>query len=122
MPTATLVSSNPAGWAPGTRHYSTSDGRWLAVEATTDPGGTHVIERGQSPNIDDLLAVMGESRAALKMVVRPTVVFLSDEHGDRVDADENDHDPLTPLHVFPAGTTHEEALTAAGYTLEENDV
>lgn len=116
MHTATLVSDDVDGWAPGTRHYKCSDGQHLTVEATTDPGGTSVIERGQSPMVDDLVAVLGTSRAALKMVVRPTVVFLCSEHGEPIDADENDHDPLTPLHVFPAGTTHEDALHQAGYT------
>lgn len=110
-----LINGELGGWAPGTRHYRASDGTNLAIEATTDPGGTSVIERGQSPMVDDLLVLMGQSRAALKMVVRPTVVFLCDEHGQPVDADENDHEPLTPMRVFPAGTTHDEALAELGY-------
>lgn len=112
----TLVANQLAGWAPGTRHYSTSDGKHFAVEATPEPPGTLLIERGQSAMADDLLAVMGESRAALKIVVPPTVVFLCSATGEPIDADENDHDPLTPLRVFPAGTTHEDALAALGYS------
>lgn len=68
--------------------------------------------------IDELLVKLGESRAALKLVLRPTVVFLCSPEGFPVDADENDHDPLTPLHTFPAGTTHVEALTQLGYTVK----
>lgn len=114
---ATLISEELAGWAPGTRHYRTSDGRNIAIEATTNPEGVRVIERGQSPMVDDLLMLLGETRAALKIVVRPTVVFLCDEHGQPVDAAENDNDSLTPLHTFPAGTTHDDALQRAGYTV-----
>lgn len=119
MATATLIESELAGWARGTRLYSTSDGRYLAVEATNiEELAPHaVIEVGQGPLIDELLLKMGHTRSALKLVVRPTVVFLSDEQGQPVDSDENDHDPLTPLHRFPAGTSHAEALAAIGYTV-----
>lgn len=116
MATATLVSSDIPGWAPGTDLYSTSDGRYLAVESMPVPEDTtHVIEQGQSPMTDDLLAVLGESFAAMKVVIRPTVIFLCTEDGAPLDADENDHDPLTPLHIFDPGTTHEQALRNAGY-------
>lgn len=98
MPTATLISEQLDTWAPGTRHYSASDGKHLAVEASEDA----VVELYQ-----------------VKILPRPTVVFLCNADGQPVDADENDHDPLTPLHVFPSGTTHEDALTQAGYTLGE---
>lgn len=115
MPTATLISEQLDGWAPGTRHYTCS-GKHLAVEATV-PDGSRMIPQGAEPMINDLLVVMGESRAALKIVARPTVVFLCTENGEPVDADENDHDPLTPLHSFPAGTTHDAALAQLGYTV-----
>lgn len=117
MATADQLSTDLVAWAPGTRHYRCSDGRYLAVEATEVPDQveTVVVSQGDSPQGDDLLVMLGVTRAALNLVVRPTVIFLSDEHGQPVDADENDHDPLTPLHVFPAGTTHNEALTQAGY-------
>src|SRR5689334_1319444 len=118
MPSATLVSESAPGWAPGTHLYSTSDGRYLAVEAT-DPGDDVelVIKPGDSPGGDDILLMIGETEASLKVVVRPTVIFLCNEEGQAIDAEENDFDPLTPLHTFPAGTTHAEALQAAGYTL-----
>jgi hypothetical protein len=117
MPTATLISKQLNGWAPGTHHYKTSDGKHLAIEATPEPGGVHIIERGQSPMTDNILTILSRSRAALKLVIRPTTVFLSNENGEPIDADDNDRNPLTPLHTFPAGTTHEDALTAMGYTL-----
>lgn len=113
---ATLMSENMGGWAPGTRHYRTPDGTNLAVEAPTIPQGQG-IPAGAEPMIDALLIRLGTSRSALKVVARPTVVFLCDEHGQPVDADANDRDPLTPLRVFPPGTTHDEALAELGFTV-----
>lgn len=110
-----MISPQLAGWAPGTRHYKTSDGKHLAVEAT-QPQGPQIIQRGQSPMVDEILTVLGKSVASLKVVARPTVVFLCTAEGLPVDADEADQDPLTPLAVFPSGTTHEEALAELGYT------
>lgn len=118
MATATLITENAPGYAPGTNFYRTSDGKYLLVEVMPAPEqATHYIELGQSPQNDDLLAVLGTSFAALKVVVRPTVVLLANADGVAIDSDENDNDPMTPIAVFPAGTTHEDALAAMGHTL-----
>jgi hypothetical protein len=120
MATATLLSDSLTGWAPGTRHYSTSDGKHLAVEADPTPEGT-IIPAEELPLLGEILVRLGgEHRNAVSYVVRETAVFLCDKDGQPVDADENDHDPLTPLHVFPAGTTHEAALKAAGYKIRRS--
>lgn len=116
LATAKLLSADIPGWAPGTNLYSTSDGKYLAVEAMPIPEETtQIVEPGQSPQNDELLAVLGESYAALKVVVRPTIVFLSNADGVPVDADENDYDPMTPLHRFDPGTSHTDALKELGY-------
>jgi hypothetical protein len=115
MATATLVTDNLAGWAPGTRHYRCSDGKHLAVEADPLPEGSMLAVEDAPLAGQIIVAVGGDTRQAIKYVARPTVIFLCDEQGIPVDSDENDHDPLTPLHRFEPGTTHSEALTAAGY-------
>jgi hypothetical protein len=113
--TATLITENLAGWAPGTHHYRCSDGRYLAVEADPLPEGT-MIPVEAAPLVGQIIvAVGGDTRQAVKYVARPTVVFLTNEDGVAVDADENDHDPLTPLHTADPGTSHAEALAAMGY-------
>lgn len=117
MATADLLSTDLAGWAPGTRHYRCSDGRFLAVEASDVPAEaeTKVLTLGDSPESDAILVLLGKTSAALNIVARPTVVFLCGPNGEPVDADENDYDPLTPLARFPAGTTYEQALAELGY-------
>lgn len=115
MKTAKLVTENIVGWAPGTHQYACSDGKHLAVEATVKLPGKVVSPIGEGPMPDELVVARHDDPRADQIVVRPTVVFLCGEEGEPIDADENDHDPLTPLHVFPAGTTHEQALADAGY-------
>ena len=118
MTTATLVASDIPGWAPGTNLYATDDGRHLAVEAMPLPEGTtQVIEVGQDPMSDNILAQVGDTFASIKVVLRPTVIFLCAEDGTPLDADENDYDPLTPLHTFDPGTSHEDAVRQAGYDI-----
>lgn len=108
MPTATPVDTEMSAWADGTRHYRGDDGKYFAVEATlVEEEGTPIIPAGAQPMIDELLTVVGDGRAALKQIVRPTVVFECTEDGQAID--------LTPVQTFPAGTTHAEALAAMGY-------
>lgn len=103
-----LVDDNPAGWCPGTRIYRTSSGHCYAVEAPNVPEG-QAIPVGVSPMIEELLVKIGAGRAALKAVVRPTVIIPCNDDGSA--------DDLAPTHTFPAGTTHEDALQRAGYTV-----
>jgi hypothetical protein len=118
MPTATLITENHSCFAAGTNFYRTSDGKHLLVESMPESEKTtHYIEVGQSPVTDALLAVMGEHDAALKMVVRPTIILLCNAEAAPIDADENDHAAMTPILTCDPGTTHEDALIKAGYTL-----
>lgn len=82
---ATLINDNMPRWAPVTKHYRTADGQDLAVE------------------VGEPVGVGG----GFVEKPRPTVIFACTEEGYAVD--------LTPLHRFPPGTTHEDALTQAGY-------
>jgi hypothetical protein len=108
MAHATRLDTDMSRWADGTVHYHTDDGEYLAVEAYM-PDCSSVVPQGALPMIDELIAVLGEGRQAVKHVVRPTVVFACNEEGIATD--------LTPLHKFPPGTSHEDALAELGYTL-----
>jgi hypothetical protein len=112
MPTVTLVSESPPGWAPGTQHWRTDDGRNLAVEASPDaiPAGfaTEVI--------DELLTAVGESFGSTKIVLPQTVIMECDPDGTPLD----DFVP-EPLWTFPPGTTHEQALEQAGYVVRTGE-
>lgn len=94
MGVATLITTDMSMWAPGTRHYQVDDGTNLAVEASALP---EPPAGGQ----------------ATKQLARPTVIFACTSSGESLDTE----DALTPLHSFEPGTTYEQALTAAGYTI-----
>lgn len=112
MHTATLQDTDMSTWADGTRHYLTDDGRHFAVEATILADGASVIPVGAQPMINELLTLVGDGRAALKQIMRPTVIFECTDDGLAID--------LTPLWTFAAGTTHEDALAMAGYAVVEH--
>lgn len=120
MAKATLVTEQLEGWAPGTRHYRTSDGQDFAVEADPIPdtandfvseggGEAYMVPADEAPVVGELLMVLGETEKAVKLVVRPTVIFACTPEGAAID--------LTPLHSFTPGTSHEDALRGAGYEL-----
>lgn len=93
------MTTDMSHWADGTKHYRVG-GQDYAVEATTP--GANVVPVGVAPMITELLQIIGEGDAPLLAVVRPTVVFACTPEGYAVD--------LTPLHTFPPGTSHEDAL------------
>lgn len=100
----TLVDSDMSTWAPGTQHYVTDNAVHLAV--TVDAGLNDLTAAG----IDELLAANGQPTLASgihKVVVAPTVIVECNDEGIAVS--------LTPLHTFPPGTSHEDALELAGY-------
>jgi len=103
--TATQVDRDMSFWAPETRLYSISDGSYLAV--TVDPGvPTPEVEEV----LDEALAALdAPSIASGKNLIQisPTVILPCTDEGFAID--------LTPLHTFEPGTSHEDALTAAGY-------
>jgi hypothetical protein len=109
MATATQIDTDMFQWADGTRHYRTSDGLDFAIEATILAEDTPIVPTGAEPMVAELIEIIGAGRAPLKRVVRPTVMFECTETGAAVS--------LTPVHTFPAGTTYEEALAQAGYTV-----
>lgn len=98
----TLMDTDMSHWADGTRHYRRGSQDY-AVEATLP--GANAVPVGVAPMIEELLEIIGEGKAPLQVVVRPTVIFActregfpTDEHG------------LTPLAKFPPGTSHDDAL------------
>lgn len=103
MGTSRLIGELP-GWAPVTEHYETSDGAHWAVEASVD-----AVPEGALAMVEEQLVALGTDLVSTKQIVRPTLIFACTPEGQAVD--------LTPLHEFPPGTTHEEALTQAGYSV-----
>lgn len=85
-------------WGPGVRHYQLTDG-YIAVS----------VDAGVTPEtqtlIDETLTALGVptlDSGIHKVVVEPTVILACDAQGVAND--------LTPLHTFPPGTSHEDAI------------
>lgn len=90
MGTATEVTDvDLASWGPGARFFATSDETYFVVQA----------------DLADYAALPDT------IVRQPTVILYTDPFGRP--------DDLTVDHQFPPGTTHEDAITGAGYTLQE---
>lgn len=100
MAAAVLVNDAPPGSFPGTRHYQLGD-QHVLIEASTTP----VVE-GVEAAVDEIIKVTTGEKLPVHRVVRPTVVFECNEEGIALS--------LTPIHKFPAGTSHEDALTQMG--------
>lgn len=90
MPTATEITDvDLAAWGPGHKFYSASDGTYFVVHA----------------DLDDY------SHLSDTIVRQPTVILHTDAAAYPLDMDVD--------HRFEPGTTHEDAVIGAGYTLEE---
>lgn len=90
MATASEITDvDLAAWGPGTRFYSASDGTHFVVQAD--------------------LADYSELQDTI--VRQPTVILFTTATAGVTDLDVD--------FTFPPGTTHEDAVTGAGYTLEE---
>lgn len=90
MATATEVTDvDLAAWGPGTKFYTASDGTHFVVQADRDD----------------------YSQLRDTIVRQPTVILYCTPTAGVTDLDVD--------HTFPPGTTHEDAVTGAGYTLEE---
>jgi len=89
MATATEVTDvNLAHWAPGTRFYSTDDGRHfvVCVDETEAPPGSK-----------------------LRIIKQPTVILYTDENAVATDLEVD--------FTFDPGTGHEDAVLAAGFDI-----
>lgn len=108
MATATLVKANLAQFCPVTNHYLCSDGKYLLV---TIP----------AMDVPGTLSAFFGVRVPIAKVQLPTEVdvFLSDESANVLDADGDPSNGMTALASFEVDT-HEAALAALGYTLEES--
>jgi hypothetical protein len=111
MRTATLVDDDPAGWAPVTKFYKTSDKHYYAI--TMDGG----LTPGVTPYVDQLLAEMGGLAIAQGAGLHTIVV--SQTHVVELTKDWTTlGDTVEAAHLFPPGVTHQEALEAMGYRVE----
>lgn len=110
MATATAFNYEVPGWAPGTRHYFTSDGRVLAV--CVDLGIVDGI--AESAIEETLAAVDGATLASGEntIVLQPTVIIECRADG-HVDGDVIPE----PIHRADPATSHDAALAEIGYTV-----
>ena len=90
-------------WGAGVEHYRLDDGSHVAVSVDVGPN-----ERAQQ-FIAETLGVIGGT--IHRYDIEPTVIIACDEAGVATSLDR--------LHTFPPGTSHEDALAAAGYTMRE---
>lgn len=93
-------------WPPNTRHYVADDGQHYAVRA--DPSVPSTFQSA----VDQTLADLGQpsvSSGEHTIIACPTTIVAC--NADGIPAD------LTPLYIYPAGTTCEQALAAAGFEI-----
>lgn len=98
---AEALDTEMVAWPPGTKHYQVEPGEYVAVDV--DPGE---IPEGAANIIEGLLVSLGSSLSETKIVLRDTVIIPCNEEGIASSMD--------PIHRFPPGTSHEDALTQAG--------
>jgi len=101
MTTYELVAERVSHLAPCTNFYSLDDGRFLMVTVPVD----------DMPVQTELIGFMSTIKIA-EVVPGRTEVYLCDEYGTLIDGDGDPSNGMTPLAVFPAGTTHVDALAA----------
>ncbi len=75
-------------WTPGARFFAASDGKFFIVDSDTMPAPGFVTT----------------------VIRRPTAIFYCGPAATVTDLD--------PDHMFPPGTTPEQAIAELGYTLE----
>lgn len=101
----TLVDSEMSSWTPDTRHYLAADGTHLAVSVQAN------LTEQTIQYIEEALAAAELPKlegGAYAIVASPTTVIECNDEGIALS--------MTPLHTFPPGTSHEDALAQAGYT------
>ncbi|AIT13436.1 hypothetical protein PBI_RONRAYGUN_23 [Mycobacterium phage RonRayGun] len=104
MATATRIADVP-GWAPGTQHYNTDDGNTIAVCVDIGPNETTLGYLDET-----LSALVGQPIAGRHNIIQqPTTIIDCFPDGTV--------EQLTPMHTFPPGTSHEDALRLAGYDI-----
>lgn len=84
-----IMDADLGGWAPSVRLFSTSDDKHFVVDA-------------------DLFGY--PESGSVRFIRRATCVLYCNADGTVTD--------LTPDHVFPPGTTAEDAVVAMGYLIE----
>lgn len=107
--TAAVLVDNMPSYCPVTNLYQCSDGKYLLVTVKSP------IDVEQS-----LESLIGQHVPISRShAPRGTEVFLADERGRVLDADEDLANGMTPLEKFPPGTTHVSALAQMGYEVTD---
>lgn len=101
MPTATRLDTDMSHWPAGSRHYAIDDGRHLAV--CVDTG----IPTDAEGLLNETLQLL--DGGVVRVVAQPTVIVECDAEGSATSLDR--------LFTCPPGTSHEDALAAAGFTV-----
>ncbi|MBU8833381.1 DUF7572 family protein [Mycolicibacterium goodii] len=101
MPTVTQLSTDMSHWPAGTHHYVTDAGDYLAVCVDVGiPAGSEQLLIETSAQLDG---------GIVRVLAQPTVIVQCDAEGSATSLDR--------LHTSPPGTSHADALAAAGYTV-----
>ena len=109
MATATLVAEQLPQFCPTTNFYSTDDGKYLLV----------TVPRFDVPaSIEAVTGLM--LPISLSHLPTHADVFLADENAVVVDADGDPTNGMTALLRVEDCDTFEDALSAAGYELEQS--
>lgn len=86
---------------PNTKHYRLASGDHIAVNADSIPPSA------VQSVVSDVLTYVGADLQKTTMMLLPTVVWACTADGLPTEAG------MTPLHTFPPGTSHEDAVTQA---------
>ncbi len=95
-----LLQTDMKRWPPGTRHYRDESGQHYAVHADTEAGAV-----AASMNLPE-----GIARNIHTVLPCATTIVACDERGTA--------ESMDAIYKGPAGTSHEDALAAAGFELD----
>lgn len=95
-----LLTAGVGRYAPTTNHYLLDDGRYVLITVPDD----------ENMPLPPTIAPVISAVRVKEIETGPTVVYLSDETGNVLDADGEPANGMTPLATYPPGTSHDEAL------------
>lgn len=113
MATAQLVSEFLPQHCPKTNHYRCSDGEktWHLLITVPSTEGLNTVRE----------ALGFPMRVIESHLPKHVDVFLADENGVVLDADQNPANGLTPLCRIDDCTTHDQALSLMGYDARKSE-
>lgn len=101
------------GWAPTTKHYAADDGLYFAVSMDDhNDGFVNVLNQAlQSVGPDEI------DLTGMIVVPRNTTIHRCDADGHPCDINGDGVPDLEAIWEFPPRTTHDVAMTLAGYSV-----